>query len=154
MTKRRASTSTSQLGFTFDSPVPARLPAELAGLGRIAAGVVSVALKGDPRSRDEIAGAVSALLDERVSVDMLNAYASEARDQHSIPLHRALALIAVTDRHDLLDTLVRRIGAALLVGDEMRVARLGHLKAQRIQLDAEIKKLRGEVTPIDRGTAR
>ncbi len=152
MTKRRAPTGTAQLGFTFEPPTPAHLPAELAGLGRIAAGVVSAALKGDPRSRDEIAGAVSSLLDERVSLDMLNAYASEAREQHSIPLHRALALIAVTDRHDLLDMLVRRIGAALLVGDELRVARLGHLKAQRIQLDAEIRKLNGEVVPIDRGT--
>ncbi|WP_242415058.1 hypothetical protein [Sphingomonas panni] len=150
MARPRASNS-AQLGFTFEPPAPAKAPAELAGLGRVVAGVVSKALKDDPRSRDEVAGALSALLDERVSVDMLNAYASEARDQHSIPLHRALALIAVTDRHDLLDTLVRRIGAALLVGDELRLARLGHLKAQRVQIDDEMRRLRREVVPIERG---
>lgn len=148
---RRASSQTAQLGFVFDPPVPAQAPAELAGLGRIVAGVVSAALKGDARSRDEVAGAMSALLDERVSVDMVNAYASEAREQHSIPLHRALALIAVTDRHDLLDTLVRRIGAALLVGEELRLARLGHLKAQRDRIDEEVRRLRREVAPIERG---
>lgn len=149
MARPRAS-NPAQLGFTFEPPAPAKAPAELAGLGRVVAGVVSKALKDDPRSRDEVAGALSALLDERVSVDMLNAYASEARDQHSIPLHRALGLIAVTDRHDLLDTLVRRIGAALLVGDELRLARLGHLKAQRVQIDEEMRRLRREVAPIDR----
>lgn len=149
MARPRAS-NPAQLGFTFESPLPAKAPAELVGLGRVVAGVVSKALKDDPRSRDEVAGALSALLDERVSVDMLNAYASEARDQHSIPLHRALALIAVTDRHDLLDTLVRRIGAALLVGDELRLARLGHLKAQRVRIDDEMRRLRREVAPIER----
>lgn len=152
MTKRRASIDPSQLGFTFDPPVPARRDADLAGLDRVVAASVAQALKDDPRSRDEVAGAISALLGEPVTKLMLDAYASEARDTHNISAGRLLALIAVTDRFDLLDALVRRIGAALLVGEELHAARLGHLQAQRDRLDAEIKKMRSAAQPIERGS--
>lgn len=151
MTKRKIRTSdTIQLGFTFDPPAPARAEADLAGLDRVVSGCVSIILKGEDRSRHEIAGAMSALLDERVSVDMLNAYASEGRSEHNISAARLLALIAVTERFDLLDSLVRRIGGALLVGEEIHTARLGHLKAQRAKLDEEIRLLRHRVQPIAR----
>ncbi|MFN3676191.1 MAG: hypothetical protein ACK4TC_09440 [Sphingomonas pseudosanguinis] len=151
MTRRKLRTSsTIQLGFTFDPPVPARAEADLAGLDRVVSGCVSIMLKGDSRTRPEIAGAMSALLDERVSPPMLDAYASEGRSEHNISAARLLALIAVTERFDLLDSLVRRIGGALLVGEEIHTARLGHLKAQRAQLDEEIKLLRQRVQPIAR----
>lgn len=142
--------SAEQLGFTFDPPAPARRDADLAGLERVVAAAVAIALKEDTRSRFEIAGAVSALLDDEVSKAMLDAYASEAREAHNISAARLLALTAVTERFDLLDALLRRIGAALLVGDELRTARLGHLKAQEKALRAEIRKLEGDVAPIDR----
>lgn len=151
MTKRRTSIDTSQIGFTFDPPAPAQRDADLAGLDRIVAASVAEALKGDTRSRHVIAGAMSALLDEAVSKLMLDAYASEAREAHNISAARLWAVIAVTERFDLLDALCRRIGAALLVGDELGVARLGHLQAQRHRIDNEIKKLRGTARPIQRG---
>ncbi len=151
MTKRRISTGAIQLGFTFDPPALPRGEAGLAGLERIVSGKVSRALKDDPRSRHEIAGAMSALLDETVSKAMLDAYASEARDLHNISAARFLAMIATTERFDLLDRLCRRIGAAVLQGEEIHTARLGHLKAQRARLDQEIKELRLQVQPIDRG---
>jgi hypothetical protein len=151
VTKRRASIDPAQLGFTFDPPVPAREEAELAGLERVVAAKVALILKQDGRSRHEVAGAMSALLDDTVSKAMLDAYAAEARDQHNISAARLLALIAVTERFDLLDRLVRRIGAALLVGEELHAARLGHLRAQQRALQSEIKKLEGHVAPIARG---
>lgn len=151
MKKRRASIDASQLGFTFDPPVPAQRDADLAGLDRVVAASVAEALKGDARSRFEVAGAVSALLDEPVSKLMLDAYASEAREDHNISGARLLAVIAVTERFDLLDALVRRIGAALLVGEELHAARLGHLQAQKDRIDAEIRKLRVATQPIERG---
>lgn len=150
--KRRASIDPSQLGFTFVPPAPARRDADLAGLDRVVAATVAAALKGDGRSREEIAGAVSALLAEPVTKLMLDAYASEAREAHNISGGRLLALIAVTERFDLLDGLVRRIGAALLVGEELHAARLGHLLSQRAQIDGQIKKMRGDAKPIERGT--
>jgi hypothetical protein len=148
--KRRPSLDPGQLGFTFDAPRAASEAADLAGLDRVVAAAVARALKGDVRSRPEIAGATSALLDEDVSKLMLDAYASEARDTHNVPAHRLLAIIAVTERYDLLDLLVRRIGAAVLVGDELVAARLGHLEAHRRLLDTEIKQLRARARPIDR----
>lgn len=150
--KRRSSLDSSQLGFTFDPPAAARSVAGLAGLDRIVAASVAKALKEDSRgSRYEVAGAISALLDEPVTKLMLDAYASEARDGHNISFARGLALFAATERFDLLDSLVRRIGAALLVGEEIHTARLGHLKAQQRALSVEIKKMEAAATPIDRG---
>ena len=150
MTSRRAPNA-AQLGFTFEPPLPARAAADLAGLDRMVAAAVGVALKEDSRSREEIAGAMSALLAEPVTKMMLDAYASEAREGHNISFARFLALIAVTERFDLLDAKVRNIGAALLVGDELHAARLGHLLSQRRRLDAEIKKMNGAAQPIERG---
>lgn len=154
MRKRRASIDPAQLGFTFDPPAPARREAELAGLDRVIAAKVALALKEDGRSRFEIAGAVSALLDEDVSKLMLDAYAAESRDQHNISAARFLAFIAVTERFDLLDALLRRIGGAVLVGEELHAARLGHLKAQERALRAEIRKMEQAASPIDRERSR
>ncbi len=151
MTKRRPSIDKTQLGFTFEPPAPARRDADLAGLDRVVAASVAEALKFDPRSREEIAGAMSALLGETVTKMMLDAYASEARDQHNIPAHRFLALIAVTEHFELLDSAIRRIGAALLVGEELHAARLGHLLSRKSELEKEIKAMREHAKPIDRG---
>jgi hypothetical protein len=149
--KRRSSLDANQLGFTFDPPTAARSVAGLAGLDRVVAASVAKALKEDSRERYEVAGAISALLDETVTKLMLDAYASEARDAHNISFARGLALFATTERFDLLDSLLRRIGAALLVGEEIHTARLGHLKAQQRELNAEIKKMEQATTPIARG---
>lgn len=57
---------------------------------------VSETLKEAEGSREDIAEAMSAWLGEEVSVNMLNAYASEAREDHSIPYLRLLALMHAT----------------------------------------------------------
>lgn len=150
MKKRRPSLDPSQLGFTFDPPAPARRDAELAGMDRFVAAGVAQALKGDDRSRPVIAGAMSALLSEEVTSFMLDAYASEARENHNIPMHRALALIAVTERFDILDHWLRRVGAAALVGEEIHTARLGHLDRQIAALRAERRALETNTKPIER----
>lgn len=151
MGKRWASLDASQLGFTFDPPVPARSAADLAGLDRIIAANVGLALKDDTRSRYEVAGAMSSLLAEPVSKEMLDAYAAESRGAHNISAARLFALIAVTERFDLLNALARRIGASVLVGEEIHTARLGHLEAQQRALTAEIKKMKQAAMPIERG---
>lgn len=149
--KRRPSFDSSQLGFTFEAPRPATQPAELAGLGAMIAAAVGAVLKEDSRSRYEIAGAVSALLGEEVSAQMLDAYASEAKDNHNIPMHRALALIAVTSRHDVLDALVRRIGAALVVGEEIILTELGNIDRQVAALKERRRTIETKAKPITRG---
>jgi hypothetical protein len=139
--KRRSSLDSSQLGFTFEPPVPATSAADLAGFDRFIAAGVSRALKEDRRSRQEVAWAMSELLAEEISKFMLDAYASEARENHNISADRFLALIAVTNRFDILDAAVRRIGAALLVGDEIKTAELGNIDRQIAGLKVRRKSI-------------
>lgn len=150
MGKRKV--SPDQMGFVFDPPEVASMAAELAGLERLISGAVSDILHADSRSREAIAGEMSRLLDEDVSRAMLDAYASAAREGHKVPMSRFLALIAVTDRHDILDRLLRPIGAAVLVGEEVHTARLGHIDRAIAKLQAERKQIAG-VAPLMRGSA-
>ncbi len=150
--KRRASISADQLLFTFDAPrAPGGGDAELAGLDRVVAACVSQALIVVGRSRYDLAGQISALLDENVSKQMLDGYAAEARGDFNISVHRFLALIAVTRRYDILDALVRKIGAAVLVGEEIHTAQLGHIDRQIAALRAQRKEIEAGARPINRG---
>lgn len=127
----------TQLGFVFEAPAVASEPAALAGLERQISRAVAQILKEDARSREIIAAEMSELLGEDVSPHMLNAYASPAREEHKVAMSRFLALIAVSKRHDVLDRIVRHIGAAVLVGAEVMTARLG-------QIDREMERLKDE----------
>ena len=138
----------AQFAFTFDPPEPASIPAALAGLERKISGAVSSILHGDERRREVIAAEMSVLLDEDVSRAMIDAYASPAREGHKVPLSRFLALVAVCDRHDMLDLVLREIGAAVLVGEEVHTARLGHIERQIARLQAERKAIAGKAPLI------
>lgn len=148
--KRRPALDPSQLGFTFDPPTPAHGAADLAGIDRMIAAGVGRGLREDARSRYEIAAAVSELLDEEVSKAMIDAYASEARDNHNISAGRFFAFVAVTNRYDILDHVVRRIGAALLVGEEIVTARAGDLRCRISDMQTELKAIEKQARPIGR----
>lgn len=137
-----------QLGFGFEPPVLATGVAALAGLERRICSTVGVILNTEQRPREVIAAEMSVLLDEEVGRAMLDAYASPARIDHKVPMSRFLALIAVTNRHDLLDPIVREIGAALLVGAEVHTARLGHIERQIAALREEHKRIAGSAPLI------
>lgn len=147
----KAKAHPGQLGFAFDPPPPATGEACLAGLEQRINSMVGTMLNSDGRSRREIAAAMSDLLSESISKEMLDAYASPAREQHKVPASRLFALVAVTGRHDLLDQRLREIGAALLVGEEVHTARLGHLKQQMRELQAELRRLEGSAPLIRTG---
>lgn len=150
MPRHRVATGSIKIGF-FDTPAVPTKEGALAGFDREIALIVAQAMKGAGRSRDVLAEQLSLLLADVVSKPMLDAYASKARDTHNISAARLLALVAVTGRFDLLDSLARRIGAGVLVGEELTTARLGHLKAERTKLDREIRELDARVKPIKRG---
>lgn len=149
--KRRPALDPNQLGFSFDVPIVPKRDSDLYGLDRRVSSAVGLCLKDDERSREEIAGAMSALLGDEVTKGMLDAYASEAREGHSISFHRFLALIAVTRRHDILDKLSREIGAAVLVGEDLLTARLGDLRTRVSHFQKEIRELERRATPIGIG---
>lgn len=149
MSKSRASTDARQFDlFTASRPVSG--PAAHAGVEAWASAAVGQVLKEDLRSREEIAGAMSASMGEDVTRWMLDAYASPARDGHNISFGRAIALMAVTSNFSMIEEAVRRLGGTVLWGDEIHAARLGHLHAQADQIAAEIKRLRSTAQPIER----
>lgn len=146
----KAKSHPEQFGFAFDPPRAATAPAALAGLEAQVSYAVGTILNSDPRTREVIAAEMSVLLGEEVSRAMLDAYSSPAREGHRVPFVRLAALVAVCKRHDVLDQLLRPIGAGVLVGDEVMTARLGHIDRQIEELKAEQRALRGSV-PLIRG---
>ena len=78
--------------------------ADLSGnrLGSRISRAVSLALKECGKSRAEVAEAMSSELGYPVSADMLDAYASEAKESHRITLERFVALVTTTGCLDLL----------------------------------------------------
>lgn len=151
MAKTRVS-SPAQFAFTFDAPQPATLPAALAGMDARVARTVGEILKDDDRDRRVIAAEMTVLLDEEVTKLMLDAYASPARDGHNISFARMLALIAVTNRFDLLDRELREIGAAVLVGEEIHAAQVGHLRSEISKLQAQLKQIERMAPTITRNS--
>lgn len=141
-----------QLGFDFAVPAPPASIGDLAGLERFICETVGSVIASDGRPRELIAADMSLLLDEEVSRAMLDAYSSPARTEHKVPMSRFLALLVVTGRQDLLDPIVRKIGAALLVGEEVKTARLGHLEQRIRELQQEARSLRAGA-PTMRGAA-
>ncbi|MBS3961462.1 MAG: hypothetical protein KGZ61_06480 [Sandarakinorhabdus sp.] len=151
MGKRRPALNDSQMAFTFSAPPIAQYEGDLAGLQRMIASGCSRMLKEDMRSRAEIAGHVSAMLGDDVSKNMLDAYASEGRDDHNVSAARWLAMIAATQRFDILDAIISRIGARALVGEDMHAARLGSLMAAKSEIEEQIRALRPVTRPIRGG---
>lgn len=139
-----------QFGFDFEVPRPATGVAALAGLEAQICGAVGVILNSDPRPREVIAAEISVLTGEDISRAMLDAYSSPARGGHKVPMSRFLALVQVTNRHDVLDQLMRPIGAAVLVGEEVHTARIGQIDAQIARLNEERKRLKTSA-PLIRG---
>lgn len=147
----KAKAHPNQLPFDFAAPAPAKGVAELAGLERQINALVGTVLASDGRPREVIAAEMSVLLDDTVSKAMLDAYSSPARPDHKVPASRLLALLVVTDRQDLLDPIMRKIGAALLVGEEVKTARMGHLQQMIRQAQAEMRALGVDAPTIREG---
>jgi hypothetical protein len=151
MTKRRPAFDDRQMDMGFGVPEAASTDGALASLPRETASAVGAILRGDSRSRYEVAAAVSGLLEADVSKLMLDAYSSEGREDHNIGFARMLVLIAATRRFDVLRSLLRRIGCDLLVGEEVYLAEIGHLEAQRRAIETRLKTLKSVAEPMTGG---
>lgn len=64
--------------------------------------VVAHACQVSGKTREEISRQMSAYLDQAITVNMLDAYASPARENHKISLERFIALLDVTECYGLL----------------------------------------------------
>lgn len=90
---------------------------------------VSETLRDCERSRDEIASEMSAWLGEDVTKNMLDAYASEAREDHTIPYLRLLALVHVTQDPRLLQVGAEPFGHVVIDARYMKWVTFG-MKAE------------------------
>lgn len=146
---KRAAPDPRQLALSFDAPAPiAPTAGVLAGLDRWVAGLVSRILREDDRSHEEVAAAMASMLGERVSPQMLRAYAAEAKETHNISAARFVALVMATRRADALDALAQRVGCRVLEGEEYQLARLGHVQAEIARLKKVERDIKAKAQPF------
>lgn len=75
---------------------------------------VAVVLRESDADREAVAARMSEYLGEEVSKNMLDAYASQAREAHNISLARAFALLHATDDARIFGTELERFGLAII----------------------------------------
>jgi hypothetical protein len=109
--------------------------------GRIAHGVAAT-LRDAEAPREEIALRMGDYLGERVSKSMLDAYASEAREDHIISLPRLLALVHVTGDRRLLDMLAEPFGWAVVPERYLALIELAALREREDELRRRGEALR------------
>ncbi|MFN7400325.1 MAG: hypothetical protein ACK5SX_15010 [Sandaracinobacter sp.] len=152
--QKRPSPSAPTINNRFEAPKIPQADGSMAELERLISTACAEALKGKGAKREAIAMRMSAMLGETVSRWMLDAYASPARDGHKVPASRFFALIVVTGRFDLLDAIIGQVGGRVLVGEQIGLARLGHLVAQQAAIQDQIDAVIRISGPLRDGGAR
>lgn len=106
---------------------------------------ISVALKDAGVDRAEIARRMTAFLGETVPVNMLNAYASQAREDHVISVPRFLALMAATGDRRLLQLLAEDMGWAVVEKRHLPMIELAEVQEKLAELEAHRAALKRRV---------
>jgi hypothetical protein len=102
-------------------------------------GEITKAAEGD---RYAVAARMSRLTGKEVSKNMLDAYASEGREDHNLPLYLAPALEVSCASYLLTNWLADVRGGQLLIGREALMAELGRLERSRDVASQNIKRLK------------
>ena len=97
---------------------------------------ISRAMKDCSAPREEIAERMSEYLGETVSRNMLDAYASEARESHQINLPRFAALIHATEDYRLLSVLPELFGFAVMPAEYEEIIELHRLEEAEREIAA------------------
>lgn len=106
---------------------------------------IGVALKDAGADRAEIARRMAAFLGEAVPVNMLNAYASQAREDHVISVPRYLALMAATGDRRLLQLLAEDMGWAVVEKRHLPMIELAEVQEKLAELEAHRAALKRRV---------
>ncbi|CQR43679.1 conserved hypothetical protein [Thiomonas sp. CB3] len=142
---RRADRHTRDL-FEVPSPAP-ELPGMLDFRPQIAS-IVSEMTRAADIDRYEISSRVSRLVGRDVSKNMLDAYASELREDHNLPLYIVPALESVCSSHLLSGWLADVRGGRLLIGRDALLSELGRLERSRDDAAAKIKRLKAQMGDV------
>ncbi|HQU16664.1 MAG TPA: hypothetical protein PLO69_11255 [Gammaproteobacteria bacterium] len=103
---------------------------------------ISAALTEAGDSREHIAARMSDFLGEKVSVNMLNAYASQARDHHAIGLQRFIALVHATRDRRLLELLAEQFDWAVIERKHLPMIELAMVQERQEELRHRAATLR------------
>lgn len=101
------------------------------------------AIKGCPHSRGQIAGQMSEYLHRNVTLDQLNAWTAESRDDYRFPLEYAPAFCHSTKNYDLIQLVAGALRMNIFLPEDAADARLlqAELELRRMQDKfAEMKK--------------
>lgn len=152
MAKSRADTKTLELfGWEPKSPKIPTYPHEVvraATLGGIVSRAVSKTLldvrdrEDNPKDRDEVAALMTAYLGEDVPKNMLDGYASQAREAHNIPVTRAMALMHATEDYRLLVLMAQEFDLAVVPKRYEHAVREAILAEKRDEIEGELRALR------------
>jgi len=108
--------------------------------GRLCRGI-SEALSDSPHSRAEIARKISEFLGEDVGENMLNAYASPARETHVINVVRFIGLIHATQDRRLLELVAGMFGWAVVPEKYLPLIEVAAIRAEEDKLRARREAL-------------
>lgn len=106
-----------------------------ASIRSMVARAVSAAMKDSGKTRTEIAERMSDVLGEEITEHTLNAYASEAKTEHTIPHFRMIALAVVTNDPRLLQIAAEAIGHAVIEAKYLPWVEVGQLADKKDEID-------------------
>ena len=112
------------------------------GLPARLAKAIGIALEDCGFTRDVVADRMSDYLGRRVSKNMLDAYASEARAEHIISTPRFAALVHATLDRRLLEMLAAPFGWAVIDRKYLPLIELAAVQDRRDELDRQAHALR------------
>ena len=97
---------------------------------------ICTALKQSTKSRWQIAGDISHLIGEEITIHQLNSFAAESKAYH-FPCHLAPAFCRATDNYELLKVLADAAGMFILPGTEA-------LRSEIQKCDEQVRKAQTE----------
>lgn len=103
---------------------------------------VSEALKDTKLNRNEVAAQMSEFLGDHVTVNMLNAYASPARQDHPISMARFISLLHATKDRRLLELLAEPLGWAVIERRHLPMIELAAVQERQGELNRLADSLR------------
>ena len=140
--------ASGQMEIDWEGPAPVvafdeRLVRANSFVGRLAR-AISVTLDDSPLSRSDVAERMGAHLGVKVSLNMLNAYASVARDGHQISVPRFEALLAATGDRRLAQMMVADHGWAVIDRRHLPLIEMGIIAEQKQILAARERAVRAQ----------
>lgn len=112
--------------------------------GRISR-AIAAALKDCGKPRTDIAKAMTEFLGEPVTKNMLDAYASQAREDHAISLPRFMALLVATRDRRLLQLVAEEMGWAVIERKHLPLIELAQVQDKLAELETHRAVLKRRV---------